>query len=166
MGMDDQHRLELICEAVRYCQRAKSMGMPSRCWSKALREPIFFLWETRFTRLRVRAARYRSRAAKGLQHGKRSIVYDHAIPFRLQQEELLHLRPVEPATVRPVLERFAIAAIITTDEDRYLSKRFHNRMPPDWDGRDPLARYHAVGIEMVDNEAFVGECSSDAQRLA
>lgn len=29
-------RLDLILEAVRYCQHVKSMGMPSVCYSKAL----------------------------------------------------------------------------------------------------------------------------------
>jgi hypothetical protein len=42
--MDEAKRLGLIVEAVRYCQRAKAMGMNPASHSKALREPIFFLW--------------------------------------------------------------------------------------------------------------------------
>lgn len=54
--------LELIAEAVLYCQRVKSLGMPSSCYSKALREPIFFLWEKR-AGSKVKIAKYRSKQA-------------------------------------------------------------------------------------------------------
>ncbi|PYT65499.1 MAG: hypothetical protein DMG42_31955 [Acidobacteria bacterium] len=40
--MTDSKRLQLIAEAVRYCQRVKAMGMPSACYTKVLREPIYF----------------------------------------------------------------------------------------------------------------------------
>jgi hypothetical protein len=73
--MDDSQRLELICEAVRYCQRVTAFGMPSSCYSKALREPIHFLWERR-SGARQRAARFRSRATEGLRYGKGEVVHD------------------------------------------------------------------------------------------
>jgi len=42
-SMDEARRLDLIVEAVRYCQRVRDMGMPVSSYSKALRErSIFF----------------------------------------------------------------------------------------------------------------------------
>lgn len=43
--MDDTKRLQLTAEAMRYCQHVAEMGMPSSCYSKALREPVHFLWD-------------------------------------------------------------------------------------------------------------------------
>jgi hypothetical protein len=78
--MDDMQALELIAEAVRYCQRVRSMGMPQNCYSKALREPIFFLWELR-SGTKTETAKFRSKKAKDISYGKGEIVRDHAIPF-------------------------------------------------------------------------------------
>jgi hypothetical protein len=41
--LNEAQHLELIVEAVRYCQRVKQLGMPSSCYAKALREPVYIL---------------------------------------------------------------------------------------------------------------------------
>ena len=46
-GLSEARRLDLICEAIWYCQRVRDKGMPNLAWTKALREPIHFLWEKR-----------------------------------------------------------------------------------------------------------------------
>jgi hypothetical protein len=65
--MDDQKRLDLIAEAVRYCQRVRAMGMPPSSYTKALREPIYFLWELRAGKPKDRCAQYRSRESLGVK---------------------------------------------------------------------------------------------------
>src|SRR5271167_1562140 len=89
--MDDTKRLQLIVEAVRYCQRVEEMDMPTSCYSKALREPIYFLWQKRAGKSKSSIARYRSKNAVGLSFGNREIVFDHAVPFKFLQAELLKL---------------------------------------------------------------------------
>jgi hypothetical protein len=149
--MDDAKRLQLIAEAVRYCQRVADMGMPSSSYSKALREPVHFLWERRVGS-KTRAARFRSRASLGLTFGDRLLVYDHAIPFKYLQSELLKLTDASADSVRDVLNKFSVVAFITREEDDALNRAgYGNGMPKNWDGVDPLARYKAVGIEIVDN---------------
>ena len=141
-------QLALIAEAVKYCQRVKAMGMPAACYSKALREPVYFLWERRNGG--KSRAKFRSRAAQGLNFGKREIVYDHAIPFRYIEAELLDLAEVTPQAVADVLEKKCVVALITTEEDRKLNAAgLSSKMPENWDGLDPLARYKAVGIDLV-----------------
>ncbi len=45
-----------------------------------------------------------------------------------------------------------VFVLITKEEDEHLNKAgYRNKMPSEWDGRDPLARYKAVGIELVEN---------------
>lgn len=157
--MTEEARLELIAEAVRYCQRVRSFGMPPSCYSKALREPVHFLWEKRHGS-KARSARYRSRSAVGLKHGKGLIVYDHAIPFKYLQEHLLRLDLVTTTGVAEALERYAVTVLITKAEDELLSASgYGHRMPEHWDGTDPLARYKAVGIELVDNTRVGSTCA-------
>jgi hypothetical protein len=127
--------------------------MPATCYTKALREPVYFLWEARKGN-RVRCAKFRSRAATGLKFGTRALCYDHAIPFRLLQNELLLLNPVTRNSVARVLNRFDTAVLITPEENERLNKAgYKDKMPDGWDGSDPLARYRAVGLELVENEA-------------
>jgi hypothetical protein len=151
--MHDNKRLELIVEAIRYCQRVKAMGMPPSCYSKALREPIYFLWTCRSGTAKERLPRYRSRATIGLSFGDRQLVFDHAIPFKYMQAELLGLKDVTPSAVRTILLKYEVCALITRIEHEQLSVNgLQAAMPATWDGVDPLARYLAAGIELVPNE--------------
>ncbi|SEK16238.1 hypothetical protein SAMN05444746_12422 [Variovorax sp. OK212] len=41
-------------------------------------------------------------------------------------------------------------ALVTKDEDQKLTEfRLRKSMPSDWDGKDPLARYKAIGIDVL-----------------
>jgi hypothetical protein len=96
--MDDAKRLELIAEAIRYCQRVKALGMPVSCYTKSLREAIHFLWKRR-AGPKSRIPKYRSVASVGLRFGKGELAYDHAVPFKYLQAALLDLVPVTEAAV-------------------------------------------------------------------
>lgn len=148
-SLDAATRLALIAEAVQYCQRVAALGMPSSCYAKALREPVYFLWEA-WGRSKADAAQFRSRAALGLRHGAGKLAYDHAVPFALLQAELLALSPATPEAVERVLREHGTRVLITRSEhDRLAALGLAHRMPADWDGADPLARYKAAGIDLV-----------------
>jgi len=127
------------------------MGMPSSCYSKALREPVHFLWERRRGG-KINSARFRSKNSTGIAFGRGLLVYDHAIPFRYLQTELLNLIEVTINSVRKVLDKFETIVVITKEENDLLNAGgYGSEMPGDWDGKDHLARYKAVGIEIVRN---------------
>jgi hypothetical protein len=150
--LTESQRLKLIVEAVRYCQRVKEMGMPASSYSKALREPIYFLWECQETRNKERVAAFRSKASIGLRFGTGELVYDHSVPFKYLQVELLELSEVTVETVAAALRRYRAGVLITKEEDvRLNAAGYRSKMPKDWDGADHLARYKAVGIEIVNN---------------
>ena len=149
--MDEVKRLELITESVLYCRHVKDLGMPASCYTKALREPIHFLWERR-SGPKLQVAAYCSKAAVGLRFGKGEIIYDHAVPFRYLQEELLALEPVTQEAVRQVLERFGTIVLVTKAESAKLDENgYSHNMPDGWDRVNLLARYNALGIELVAN---------------
>jgi hypothetical protein len=149
--MDDTERLQLIAEAVRYCQRVSAMGMSIAGYRSTVREAIHFVWARRLGS-KAKSAKYRSRDAVGRKSGRREIIYDHAIPYRYELKALMDLTEVTPETVRAVLEKYDACVIITADDDaRLAAAHLGSKMPDDWDGIDPLARYKAVGIEIVEN---------------
>lgn len=125
--------------------------MPVAAYSKALREPIHFLWERR-KGSKLKAATYCSKGALGIRPSGGRLIYDHAIPFRYLQQELLGSTDVTALTVRGLLDRFGVTVLITEDENRRLcAAGLASRMPADWDGQDPFARMRTVGIEVVEN---------------
>ena len=149
--MEDLQRLQLVVESVRYCRRVASMGMPIAGYAKTPREAIYYAWTSRLGP-KEKSAKYRSLASLGRKRGKGKIRYDHAIPYCYELEALMSLNVITPETVRPVLEKYDVAAIITAEEDAQLTAAgLQSKMPDDWDGIDPLARYKVIGIEILEN---------------
>jgi hypothetical protein len=64
--MSETRRLELIVEAVRYCNLVRQMGMPPGDYTKTPREAIYYTWTCRLDS-KSKAAKYRSREAVGLK---------------------------------------------------------------------------------------------------
>lgn len=150
--MSESKRLALIAEAVRYCQRVRAMGMPPSAFSKALREPIHFLWERR-AGTKSESAQYRSRSTVGLSFGNGELIYDHAVPFVYLQRRLLALETVDENSIHGILKQLNFVTLITKEEDQMLrSAGLSRSMPQDWDGDDPLARYRQLGIEIIPNQ--------------
>lgn len=149
--MEEVQRLNLILEAVNYCKKVRDMGMPSSAYSKALREPIHFLWEIK-DGSKFKVAKFRSQNAVGLKYGDNQIVYDHSIPFNYLKEVLLGEQNLNIENLKTYLEKHTVACLITKEEDQRLNKLGLNRkMPRNWDGVDPLARYQEADIKVVLN---------------
>lgn len=149
--MDENQRLTLILEAVIYCKRVKELGMPSSAYTKALREPIHFLWEIK-DGPKNKVAKYKSENAVGLEYGNNELVYDHSIPFNYLKDALLSEEDLQVEKLKSYLEKYTAACLITKEEDKRLNKIGLNRkMPTDWDQSDALARYKAAGIKLVEN---------------
>lgn len=147
--LNEIDRLRLIAEAIRYCKTVKEMGMPASCYSKALREPIHFLWERRSSS-KFEAASYASRAALDAKESGEKIIYDHAIPFIYLQSILLDFNSPSLQTIKGILLDYSVITLITKSEDNKLNRvGLRSKMPQDWDGKNPLARYASVEIEIL-----------------
>lgn len=153
--ISENERLQLIVEAVIYCQKVVLLGMPKTSYSKALREPIYFLWEG-YGRNKNQAAKYRSESSLGLTHGNYALVYDHAIPFRYIQEMLLKIVSPDVDNVRGVLEVYQVACLITKQEDNLLtSMGLRSSMPDACVENNCLARYEVAGIKVLPNHDYI-----------
>lgn len=148
--MNIDQRLTLILEAANYCRKVNDMGMPRSAFSKSLREPIHFLWEKRKSPNKEKAAEFRSVQSVGLKLGERKLVYDHAVPFKIVMEKILAAKELTLPILRDILEKHIVTCIITEQENKMLNKAgLGHKMPDDWDRSDSLARYKAVGINIV-----------------
>jgi len=141
--MNRETVLSLIADTIKIAQKYEKAGAPRGAYNKMLREPIFFMWETDSGRRKYDSAKYRSKKAKGK---KKDLIYDHSVPFKYLERELLELENPTPESVREVLDDYGVTCTITKAEDKILNKAgLNHKMPDDWDG-DPLARYKKVGI--------------------
>jgi hypothetical protein len=73
---------------------------------------------------------------------------DHAVPLIYVHTKILECKTVEE--IEAVIRELVVAVRLTGTQHLFLNKSFKMKMPPDWDGRDPLARYKAVGFEILE----------------
>ena len=115
-------KLELIAETARYCKRVRNMGMPINCYAKALREPIFFLWEKKPGMNKYASTRFRSKSAKNIPDNAGGLIYDHAIPFRYTLERILNLESVDASSIMTYLGKNLVTCTLTRKENALLNK--------------------------------------------
>jgi|CXWL01.1.fsa_nt_gi hypothetical protein len=78
------------------------------------------------------------------------LIHEHVVPQNVIIRRLLSLRQPSAASVKRVLNRFCIGVVVTHDEDRKLTRLgLRAKMPNDWDGKTPWARYSAANIKVV-----------------
>lgn len=95
-----------------------------------------------FTRWSVEAR------ASGLT--SKGLIHEHVVPRKMVRAKLYAIRIPTAGAVRRVLQYWCIGAVILKAEDASLNKAgLNSKMPDDWDGRDRLARYGEVGIEIA-----------------
>lgn len=77
------------------------------------------------------------------------LVHEHIVPKKVIVNSLMNEVGRTPERIYDFLERFCIGVVVTKDEDTALnSAGLRSKMPEDWDGEDPWARYKAVGIQV------------------
>jgi hypothetical protein len=87
-----------------------------------------------------------------VRSGAGELIYDHAVPLKYLQDELLNLDNPTTSSLAEALNRHSVVVLITKNDDRCLNKAgYRSKMPEGWDGVDQFARYKAVGIEVVPN---------------
>lgn len=93
-------------------------------------------WETNVAR---RKADPKHKEFAGIQH-------DHAVP----RDVLLSLMmrpPSSVASIEDMMSRLCHGVLVT--KEQHEKELLKSTMPPDWDGRDPYARYRHARIELL-----------------
>lgn len=92
---------------------------------------------------------YSRRKFYGKQAGRNPFIYEHAVPAGVLRAELLEANG-NTQRIKEILKGAGPVAVLLRDEDdRLRTAGLRSRMPQGWHvGEDPLARYHAVGIQL------------------
>ena len=98
-----------------------------------------------------------SRSAARRKSDRKQLMHEHAVPKRVVVEMLFSLKVPTESSVHTVLNHYCIGVVVTREEDAKLTQLgLRSRMPKDWDGSDPWARYAKANIFVVrlkDNSA-------------
>lgn len=80
---------------------------------------------------------------------RHELMKDHSVPIAVVRSKLFELNDTSIESIRSLLMTWYKLGVITKDEDTRLNANgLRQKMPDDWDGADPFARYHAVGIKV------------------
>src|SRR6266571_4461137 len=104
---------------------------------------------TRILRATIRRIRPRVIARSVAAHEDAGEI-DHAIPVHVLCNRILSTPDLDRKTLEMILHEWLVAVELTRSEHRETLKKcgLASRMPHDWDGTDPLARYLAAGISL------------------
>jgi len=107
-----------------------------------------FLWGWSELFGKYGGCRHSEKAAEhAARHGQKGLVHDHSVPRKAIVDMMLGVAVPTAVQLLTIFEEFCEGVIITKDEDAALNKAgLRSKMPKDWDGTDPDARYKAVGI--------------------
>ena len=93
-------------------------------------------------------------AARQSQSDK--LIHDHAVPKKVLMELLFRVSRPTPECIQQYFEAYCFGAVITKAEDDTLNRLgLRSKMPTNWDGKDPWARYNAANI-ILRNPSDVG----------
>ena len=82
------------------------------------------------------------------QARKDKLIHEHVVPKKIIIDTLFNLSSPTGAAVKDILSKFCLGVIVTKEEDQRLNTMgLRSKMPDDWDGSDPWARYVAAGIK-------------------
>ena len=77
---------------------------------------------------------------------------DHAIPVHVLCGRILETSDLDRSKLETILDEWLVTVELTASEHCEVLPKcgLASRMPPDWDGADPLARYRAAGISLLE----------------
>ena len=100
---------------------------------------------------------YPRRAFYGKRAGRNPFIYEHAVPAGILRAELLGTGGDDQRILDILRVAGPVAVLLRTEDDRLREAGLGSRMPKGWVfGEDPLARYHAVGIQLSRSLLRVG----------
>jgi hypothetical protein len=79
---------------------------------------------------------------------------DHAIPVKVIIKMILDSKNINKESILKVLSKYYVSVVITKKEHKITLKKhgLESEMPTNWNTIDPLARYKAAGIEIIENK--------------
>lgn len=76
------------------------------------------------------------------------ICWEHAIPVKLARDEMLESAKsgITPEKLKSINSKMVIVVCSKAEDKMLRDAKLNSKMPDDWDGIDPFARYRKAGI--------------------
>ena len=133
---DKNKQIHMLIKVIKDCIEHKQMGTPNRVWSTYFRYALNEL---------EKDSKLISNSMK--ENPNQKSTHEHTVPFRLIRDKLMGLEEINIESVSKTLNDLHVVTIISEEEDQKLrAARLGSKMPDDWDGKNPFARYESVGI--------------------
>jgi len=147
----DRKPIEFIVFAVNQAQKAVEFGVPLNEACRNLKTALHQHWQHKTMGLHNQAKKReipRSKAATGRPLSE--CIVEHSVPLMEIVNWLMVLNPLTELRVTNLLKKFYRVRLVTKEENARLNEgALRSKMPEDWDGKDPFARYRAARIKLV-----------------
>lgn len=146
--------LDNILFILRQTTESVEYGIPQNLANRTLKVILTRYWEHPMRKATSTTGKMnlpRSTAAMGITD-RSELIVEHAVPRQVIVNELLAMNNPTRIKVRNLLRKYWRVILVTREEDRLLNGKgvgLRYAMTPDWDGKDPWARYRAVGIKLT-----------------
>ena len=142
MKAADEKNIHMLMKVIKDSHEHIKMGTPNRVWSTYFRYALNELEKN---------SQHISTSLK--ENPDQESTHEHTVPFKILRDKLLGIKDLTPESVCEVLKKFHVVSIITNEEDQLLKDAgLNSKMPEDWVGGNPFARYEAVGISIEINK--------------
>lgn len=137
---------EEMCNDLSYILNEKKISFGTKM---AVVDNIFWVWSEFYGK--IKGCKNWSVEAKKAYESDKSIklIHEHIVPRKVIRDKLFNLENVNSTEIMKVLNSYCIGVVVTKEEDNRLNSiGLRSKMPINWDGKDPWARYVAAAIEI------------------
>lgn len=151
MDRSEKTPIAFIRFAIEQQKAAEAFGFTRNECCRNLKIALHQYWQNKTLGLHGQSQKKRiPRSAAAADLPLHECVVEHAVPQMEIVNRLMALDPLTDDGIEQLLRRLFQVALVTREEHALLNRSgVRSTMPKDWDGKNVLARYDAVGIRMA-----------------
>lgn len=141
--------IEFILFAIQQAKEAEAFGFTRNEACRNLKIALHQYWQNKEMGQHGQAHRDKIPLSKLAEHAPKSqIQVEHAVPQQVIVNMLMDMEQPDTGSVSALLRKlFRVRRVTKAEHDRLSELGLRSKMPDDWDGEDPWARYDAAGID-------------------
>ncbi len=151
---ENRENLVFILFALEQFIAAEDFGFTENECRRNLYTALHQYWQNKEMGLHSTSQRKKIPRTSAAKVSKGKTQVEHVVPLNVIVKSLRDIKRPDKQSVRNKLSDLYRVCIVTIEEHKRLSDAgLRSKMPDDWDGKDPFARYKVVGIE-IDYDEF------------
>jgi len=141
--------LDFILFAIEQAKEAEVFGFTRNMACRNLKIALHQYWQNKEMGQHSQAHRNRIPMSKAAEIvPKDQVQVEHAVPQQLIVNMLMDMEPLTKRRISNLLRKlFRVRTVTKEEHSRLNGMGLRSKMPDDWNGKDPWARYDAAGIE-------------------